>query len=93
MADKSAIALLYEENRNLYQKNMDLQERLLSLTEQNADLRIQAEISDMSEFFEGKYKSNLLKILLSKKKKLLTCQKSSARPLIKQKGVRTCNML
>lgn len=47
MADMSAISPLYEENRNLYQKNMELQERLLSLTEQNAELRLQLERRDL----------------------------------------------
>lgn len=47
MADMSAIAPLYEENRSLYQKNMELQERLLSLTEQNAELRLQLQARDM----------------------------------------------
>ena len=46
MADMSAISPLYEGNRNLYQKNMELQERLLALTEQNAELRLQLEHRD-----------------------------------------------
>lgn len=45
-ADMSAIAPLYEENRSLYQKNMELQERLLNLTEQSAELRLQLERRD-----------------------------------------------
>lgn len=47
VADMSAIAPLYEEHRRLYQKNMELQERLLAATEQNAELRLQLERRDM----------------------------------------------
>ena len=48
MADMSAIAPLYEENRSLYQKNMELQERLLKVSEDKAELQVALERAAMN---------------------------------------------